>query len=109
MEILSQQRCIPCKGGIPPFTHEEIIKLLPSISGWNVKKDKKIWREFSFKNFVAAVDFVNRVADIAECEDHHPDILIHDYKKVRIELLTYAISGLTQNDFIMAAKINEIV
>lgn len=82
--------------------------MLQEAAYWQQEADTKIWREFTCKNFVAAVDFINRIADIAEYEDHHPDILLHNYKYVRVELFTHAIGGLSRNDFIVAAKINEI-
>lgn len=90
------------------MNREEIAVMLSEIEGWQQIDNKKIWREFTFKNFVKAVDFINRIADIAEYEDHHPDIFLHDYNYVRVELMTHAIKGLSRNDFIVAAKINGI-
>ena len=90
------------------MTHGEVVALMPDVEGWQQENSKKIWKEFEFKNFVRAVDFINRIADVAELEDHHPDLLLHDYKHVRVELFTHAINGLSRNDFILAAKINEI-
>ena len=107
MAALSQEKCVPCEGGTEPLTAEEIITLLSDIEGWQ-QEDKKIWREFKYKNFVQAVDFINRIADVAEYEDHHPDLYLHDYNHVRVELMTHAIKGLSRNDFILAAKINQI-
>lgn len=108
MNLLSKEKCIPCEGDATPLTVEEIAWLLSEIDGWQEEDDKKIWREFTCKNFISAVDFINRIADVAEYEDHHPDIFLHDYKHVRVELMTHAIKGLSRNDFIVAAKINEI-
>ena len=108
MAALSKEKCVPCEGGMEPLTVEEIIALLPDTEGWQQEEDKKIWREFKYKNFVQAVDFINRIADVAEYEDHHPDLYLHDYNHVRVELMTHAIKGLSRNDFIVAAKINEI-
>jgi len=108
MTILSKEKCIPCEGDITPLTAQEIAGLLSEINGWQQIDHTKIWKEFTFKNFVQAVDFINRIADVAEYEDHHPDVLLHDYKYVRVELVTHAIKGLSRNDFIVAAKINEI-
>lgn len=105
---LSQEKCVPCEGDIDPMGSEEIAAMLGEIEGWQQADNKKIWREFRFKNFVQAVDFINRIADVAEYEDHHPDIFLHDYKYVRVELTTHAINGLSRNDFIVAAKINGI-
>lgn len=92
---------------MPPLGTREIemyMKELPA--GWQVIGGKKIQKEFSFADFVQAMLFVNAVADLAEAEGHHPDIHIH-YNKVRIELWTHAIGGLSENDFIVAAKISE--
>ena len=90
------------------MTAGEITGMLREVEGWQHEENKKIWREFKFKNFVKAIDFINRIADVAEYEDHHPDLLLHDYNYVRVELMTHAINGLSRNDFIVAAKINGI-
>ena len=104
---LTQKKCVACEGGIPPLTHEEIAKFLPEVSGWIVASDElSISREYVFKNFKEALAFTNKVGELAESEGHHPDITIHDYKNVGIKLSTHAISGLSENDFILAAKIN---
>ena len=108
MTILTKEKCVPCEGDTKPLMQEEVEELLPDITGWQQEDYKKIWREFQFKNFVKAVDFINRIADVAEYEDHHPDVLLHNYNHVRVELMTHAIKGLSRNDFIVAAKINEI-
>lgn len=106
---LSQKRCIPCEVGGVPLTPEEAQVFLRDIKGWEVDKEsKKISKNFSFKNFVEAMDFVNKVADISESEGHHPDIKI-SWNKVSLELTTHAIKGLSENDFILAAKIDMIV
>ena len=108
MNMLTKEKCVPCEGGVLPLISEEIAELLPDVAGWQQEDNKKIWREFTCKNFVKAIDFINRIADVAEHEDHHPDLLLHDYNHVRVELMTHAIKGLSRNDFIVAAKINEI-
>ena len=106
MNNLKEQKCIPCEGGADPLTRERSEKLLSSINGWIPSEDnKKISKEFKFKNFAEAMSFVNRVADLAEAEGHHPDIQIN-YNKVQLELTTHAIGGLSLNDFILASKIN---
>ena len=109
MTTLFQEKCTPCEGGTEPLTAQEIITLLPDIEGWQQEENKKIWREFKYKNFVQAVDFINRIADVAEYEDHHPDLYLDDYNHVRVELMTHAIKGLSRNDCIVAAKIDDIV
>ena len=109
MDNLLNKKCIPCEGkGIKPFTRDEVKDYLTQVSGWTLDKDaKRISKEFKFKDFVEAMKFVERVADIAEREGHHPDIHIH-YNKVLLELSTHAIGGLFENDFILAAKIDAI-
>lgn len=94
---------------MPPLTHAEIETYLFEVKEWSVEVDKKIVREFLFKNFKEAMEFANKVADSAEEEGHHPDILIYSWNKVRITLWTHAIEGLSENDFILAAKINELI
>ena len=109
MDDLIQKHCVPCEGGVDPFTPEEIEKYNGILTTpWDIIDDKKIKREFKFKNFKEAVKFVNSVADIAESEGHHPDIHIF-YNKVTLELWTHAIGGLSINDFILAAKIEKII
>lgn len=104
---LAEKKCIPCEGGVGPLSFKEIQKYLSQAESWELVDNLRIFREFKFKNFQEAIDFVNEVAKIAESEGHHPDIFIH-YNKVKIELWTHSILGLHANDFIMAAKINQI-
>ena len=109
MSELHTKHCVPCEGDVPALTPEEIATYLSQLkSTWEVIENKKIRREFRFKSFVRAIQFVDRVADVAEIEDHHPDIHIY-FSRVVIELWTHAIEGLSENDFILAAKIEEIV
>lgn len=111
MSELLTKKCVPCKGGIPPLGDADVQKYLKEIPEWDVHTEEevpRIDREFTFKDFKEAIAFVNKVADIAEAEGHHPNILIHSWNKVRIELYTHAIGGLHENDFIIAAKINEL-
>ena len=102
-----EKRCIPCEGGIPPLDATTISKYLKEVPGWNAVENKKLVREFKLKNFVESMEFVDCVAEIAEAEGHHPDIHIL-YNLVRFELTTHAIGGLSENDFILAAKINSV-
>jgi len=105
---LNEKHCIPCEGSVPPLTTEEAQKLLLQVSDWNLSEDgKAIQREYKLGKFLPAMDFVNEVARIAEAEGHHPDIFI-SYNKVRLTLTTHASGGLSENDFILAAKINEL-
>lgn len=105
---LAEKKCVPCEGNIPPLGEKEIAELKKEISGdWKVVENKKLFREFSFVNFKHTMDFVNKVADIAEEEGHHPDMHVH-YGSVEVELWTHSIGGLSENDFILAAKIERI-
>lgn len=104
---LTKKKCVPCEGGVPPLTEKEAKSFLSELKGWALK-GKEIVKDFTFENFVEAMAFTNKVGDLAEREGHHPDIFIHQYRNVRISLWTHAVSGLTENDFIVAAKIDEI-
>ncbi len=104
---LTQKKCVPCEGGVQPLTAGEIRRFLPQTPGWTVIKNKKIQRVFVLRDFKEAMKFVNKVAEVANTEDHHPDITIN-YKNVTLELWTHAIGGLSENDFIVAAKINAL-
>ncbi len=105
---LAKRKCVPCEGGVPPLKEDQIMEYLSIVNqGWVAKNNKKIEREFNFVNFKHTMDFVNKVADIAEQEGHHPDMHV-SYGKVTIELWTHAIGGLSENDFILAAKIDKI-
>jgi 4a-hydroxytetrahydrobiopterin dehydratase len=105
---LVNKKCVPCEGNVPPLKEEQVAELAKEISAeWKISENKKIFREFSFVNFRHAMDFVNKVADLAEREGHHPDLHI-SYNKVGVELSTHAIGGLSENDFILAAKIEMI-
>jgi 4a-hydroxytetrahydrobiopterin dehydratase len=104
---LTEQKCEPCRGGTPPLSRQEAMVLLSEIPDWTLN-DSSIERTFQFRDFKEAIGFVNKVADIANEQDHHPDIHIY-YNKVRIELSTHKIAGLSKNDFILAAKIDELL
>lgn len=102
---LINKKCVPCEGGTPPLGEDKIKEYLNQLkTDWEVVENKRIRKEFKFKDFPEAVSFVNKVAEIAEREDHHPDIHIF-YRKVVIELWTHAVGGLSENDFILASKI----
>jgi len=105
---LTTQKCAPCEGGVKPYGPEDIRKRMQDLTTvWEVVNDHSIRREFTFKDFKAAMAFINRVADLAESEGHHPDIHCF-WNKVVLELWTHAIDGLSINDFIMARKTEEI-
>lgn len=102
---LADERCEPPKEGDRPLSAEEAAELARETPRWSVR-EREIEREFGLKDFREAVDFVNRVAEIAEEQGHHPEIAI-SYRTVRLRLTTHAIGGLSRNDFIAAAKIDE--
>lgn len=104
---LAQKHCVPCEGGTLPIAKEYVLKYLEKVPGWASPDNLKIVKEFQFKDFKESMRFINKVADIAEAEGHHPDIYIF-YDKVRLELSTHAIGGLSENDFILAAKTNAV-
>ena len=103
---LTQKKCIPCETGTPPLEEEKVNELLKEIPTWQLK-DEHLYKKFKFNNFIEAMKFVNSIAEIAEQEGHHPDFCVH-YNRVEVELFTHAIKGLSENDFIVAAKIDKI-
>lgn len=108
MSELTKKKCVPCEGGVPKLSEAEAQKLLGQVEGWSLSQEgKRITREFAFKDFVENMAFVNRVAEIAEAEGHHPDFTVH-YNRTQFEIWTHAIGGLSENDFILAAKIDEV-
>ncbi|MBI3256149.1 MAG: 4a-hydroxytetrahydrobiopterin dehydratase [Candidatus Andersenbacteria bacterium] len=123
MSDLTQKKCIPCTGNTPPLSKSQIEEFKKELTQkWTVVDDpptkgetrpatlggKKIRHQFKLDSFASAIEFVNKIAKVAEVEDHHPDITIN-YNKVTIELTTHAVGGLSENDFIMAAKIEKLV
>lgn len=106
---LSRKHCVPCEGGTPPLANDKEDELIKQTSGWILLRagTHKITRQFKFKDFKQAMFFVNKVADLAQSEGHHPDIKIV-YNKVSLDLFTHAVNGLSENDFIMASKINQV-
>lgn len=108
---LSQKECIPCQGSEKPLRRQEVEKYFNQLAkGWQIYyNDSKIKKEFKFKVFGQALEFVNEVGKLAEIEGHHPNIYLHSYNKVLIELWTHKIGGLHENDFILAAKIDKII
>ncbi|MGH7197272.1 MAG: 4a-hydroxytetrahydrobiopterin dehydratase [Candidatus Omnitrophota bacterium] len=109
MTDLSQRKCVPCEGGIPALGREKAEGYLKELPDWKLSSDgKSIRADYLMKDFLSAVDFINAVARVAETEDHHPDVHLTGYRKLAIELSTHAIGGLSENDFILAAKINTL-
>jgi 4a-hydroxytetrahydrobiopterin dehydratase len=104
---LSARHCRPCEGGTPPLGKEEVERFLGTLAGWEFK-DGAIARRFEFRNFYQTMAFVNAVAWIAHMEDHHPEMKI-SYRACRIRYSTHAVGGLTENDFICAARVDALV
>ena len=108
-ESLTKKRCVSCEGGVPKLSRREANENLAKLEGWTLSEDAaSIRMEYTMKNFRAAMDLINRIADLAEDEGHHPDIHLTGYRKLKIELSTHAIGGLSENDFILAAKIDQL-
>ena len=101
-------KCKPCEGGTKKMQMSAAKRYMPMVPGWKLCRDM-ISCQLKFKDFKEAVQFVNKVAVLAEKEGHHPDIAIHSWNRVRLHLSTHAMGGLSQNDFILAAKINKIL
>jgi 4a-hydroxytetrahydrobiopterin dehydratase len=107
MSSLATKTCVPCRGGTPPLKGSELHNLSHQLPNWNVVDEHHITRTFTFPNFQKALDFVNRVGALAEQQGHHPDILLA-WGKAEITLWTHAVNGLSESDFIMAAKIDQL-
>ncbi len=108
---LTKGKCAPCEGGVEPLTPEEYAPYLTAVPEWHTEDMDGVTyivREFTRKNFVDAVDAIQQITEIAEEEGHHPDLHLTDFKQLRVELTTHAINGLSVNDFIVAAKIDEL-
>lgn len=106
---LTQKKCVACEGGVPHLTEKEIFDFLAQLKkGWTIQAGEHVLtKEFTFKNFKEALAFTNQVGAIAEAEGHHPEIIL-GWGKVKVSLWTHAINGLTENDFIVAAKIDQL-
>lgn len=104
---LASRRCIPCRGGVPPLTPAQIEPLLARLTGWEVVDAHHLSKTYAFPDFAAALAFVNQVGALAEAEAHHPDLHLA-WGRVRVEIWTHKIDGLTESDFILAAKIDAL-
>jgi 4a-hydroxytetrahydrobiopterin dehydratase len=104
---LADKKCVPCRGGVPPLKGTKLQTLLKAVPQWKAVKQHHLQREFNFPDFKQALKFVNRVGALAEKQGHHPDILLA-WGKAEITLWTHKIDGLTESDFIMAAKIDQL-
>ena len=105
---LSSKQCVPCQGETPPLEGQALEDLMKQVQGWELVEDKKILKNFKFKDFMEALAFVNRVGELAQQQGHHPDIYL-SWGKVKIELSTHKIKGLTESDVILAAKIDTLM
>lgn len=106
---LRDKKCVPCEGGVPRIGLEEAETYLKELPGWELSGDgKRIRREWVTENFLAAMEFFQKAAELAENEGHHPDLHLTGYRNATVELTTHAIGGLSENDFVLAAKIDEI-
>ena len=105
MDSLASRSCVPCHGGVPRLEGEAIGPLLGQLSGWEVVEEHHLSKGYKFTNFAAALEFVNRVGGVAEREGHHPDISF-GWGYARIKIHTHAIDGLSDSDFVLAAKID---
>ncbi len=108
MSELSKKECVPCAGGVPALSGSELESLVAQVSGWMVKDGHHIEKSFAFDDFLGAVAFVNQVAAVAEAQFHHPNIYL-TWGKVRIQIWTHKIDGLTESDFILGAKIDALL
>lgn len=108
-EPLVQRKCKPCEGGAEPLPLSAAQTLLQDLAGWELVEGKALRKTVKCKDFLDAVELIQRIAPIAEAEDHHPDLHLTGYRRLTIELSTHAIGGLSENDFILAAKIDQLV
>jgi 4a-hydroxytetrahydrobiopterin dehydratase len=104
---LAEKHCVPCKGGVPPLQGEELDRLQQEVPGWQVVDGHHLLKTFTFPDFKTALEFVNQVGAIAEAEGHHPDLFLA-WGKVEVKTWTHKIDGLTESDFILAAKIESL-
>jgi len=107
MSDLASKTCVPCRGGVPPLKGQQLADLQKQLSGWEVAKEHHLTKKYTFPDFRQALAFVNKVGDIAEEQGHHPNICF-TWGKVEITIYTHAINGLTESDFILAAKIDQL-
>lgn len=108
-DLLLSKKCLPCEGGVEEYTLPEAQEQLRTLDGWRLTHDgRRIRKDWVVQDFAAGMEFLTRVAGLAEQEGHHPDLHLEGYRHCRIELWTHAVGGLSQNDFILAAKIDQL-
>ena len=109
VDELTHKKCKPCEGGIEPYSRQEAEEQLTKLPGWQMTHNgQRIRKDWTLKHFMAAIPFFQEVARVAEEDQHHPDLHLEGYRKVWIEIYTHAIGGLSENDFILAAKIDQL-
>lgn len=108
MADLAERNCVPCRGGVPPLGGDELREFAGKLQGWNVVNEHHLQKGYEFKNFRDALEFVNRVGELAEQQGHHPDICF-GWGKADVRIWTHKIDGLTESDFILAAKIDRLL
>src|SRR5262245_23144661 len=104
---LADKQCVPCRGGVPPLKGDELNQIAARLAGWQVVAEHHLAKQFAFPDFQKALDFVNRVGAIAEEQGHHPDLYL-SWGKVEVKIWTHKIDGLTESDFILAAKTDRV-
>ena len=107
MSNLAEKQCIPCRGGVPPLRGEDLGRLAAHVPEWRVVREHHLERDFGFPDFKQALAFVNRIGELAEQQGHHPDLLL-SWGRVEVKIWTHKIDGLTESDFILAAKIDRL-
>ncbi len=109
MNALAEKQCVPCKGGVPPLSGEGLARLARELGGgWQVVEERQLEKEYRFKDFREALAFTNRVGELAEAQGHHPDIYLA-WGKVKLTIWTHKINGLTESDFVLAAKADRLL
>jgi len=109
MNTLAEKDCVPCKGGVPPLKGPELSKIANQLDGgWQVVKEHHLEKEYKFKDFREALEFTNKVGELAESQGHHPDIYL-TWGKVKLNVWTHKIDGLTESDFVLAAKADKLL
>jgi 4a-hydroxytetrahydrobiopterin dehydratase len=107
MSDLAERECVPCRGGVPPLKGEEIKEFSAQLKEWRVVDEHHLQKTYGFKDFRESLDFVNRVGELAEAQGHHPDICF-GWGKADVTIWTHKINGLTESDFVLAAKIDKL-
>lgn len=107
METLADRRCVPCEAGTPPLDDDVVAQLLTELQGWKLDAEGRLTKTFHFEGFMPGVNLVDRIAEVAEAEGHHPDLCL-GWGSLTVNLITHAIGGLSENDFVLAAKIERV-